>query len=134
MFQKISFRTPFSEHLFQNTCFKTHVSEHIFLNTSFRTNVSELIFQNIFEPIVVFFSKYLISYEIIIFPWQNMETSFVCKAKFSIETRKLKSISDKNYKKEGKKSRQDIPGLILKSRDFFTFIIPGFFIPGFFRL
>ena len=33
-----------------------------------------------------------------------------------------------------KKSRRDIPGLILKSRDFFTFIIPGFFIPGFFRL
>ena len=95
-FRKFLFRTPFSEHLFQNTCFK-----HLFQNTCFWKPVSEQLFQNIccrtniFEPIVVFFSKYLISYEIIIFPWQNIETSFVCKAKFSIKTRKLRSISDK---------------------------------------
>ena len=95
LFENTCFRAPVSKHRFQNTCFWTPVSEQLFQNICYRTNVSELIFQNIFEPIVVFFSKYLIKYEKIMFPWQNMETSFVCKAKFSIKTRKLRSISDK---------------------------------------
>ena len=93
--QNTCFRTPVSKHMFQNTCFWTPVSEQLFQNICYRTNVSGLIFQNIFEPIVVFFSKYLRKYEKIMFPWPNMNSSFVCKAKFSIKTRKLRSISDK---------------------------------------
>ena len=46
MFQNISFRTPFLEHLFQSTCFRTHVSEHLHLNNYFRTPVTEEMFQN----------------------------------------------------------------------------------------
>ena len=132
--QNTCFRTPVSKQMFQSTCFWTPVSEQLFQNICYRTNVSELIFQNIFEPIVVFFSKYLRKYEKIMFPWPNMKTSFVFKAKFSIKTRKLRSISNKISKIEGKKSRWDIPGLILKSRDFFTIIIPGFFIPSLYTL
>ena len=30
--QNISFRKPFSEHLFQNTCYRTHISKHFWTN------------------------------------------------------------------------------------------------------